>query len=267
MKSSQFLNTFAFIFALFLLGITGASAATTRNVSLSWDASPEDVAGYRVYYGKTPGVYTDTVDVGPNNAVTLSGLGVAQAYYFVVTVYDAANIESNPSAEASVPAAAAVVVSSGSSGGTHNQNGSVTLKAKVHGLDPFSMRVTFFADDQKIGESTSEDSQVTWTANVAGTHTVRAVAQDSTGTSVQSTDVVLNVVRFAIQNIEPLPDGGVRLTITGAPHNRNRVYYSDNLSDWTLLTTVDDTDATWWLEDPTGSPSGQRYYRVEADTL
>src|SRR5262245_42225909 len=55
-------------------------------VSLAWDANPEpNVAGYRLYYGTSPGNYTSFLDVGTATTATVTNLTDGVTYYFVVT--------------------------------------------------------------------------------------------------------------------------------------------------------------------------------------
>lgn len=81
---------------------TFAPAITT----LSWDAVIDArVAGYRVYYGTTPGVYQQAVGQGINvgnvTSYVLPALPGGFQYYFAVRAYDASGIESAYSNEAS----------------------------------------------------------------------------------------------------------------------------------------------------------------------
>jgi hypothetical protein len=52
------------------------------------------LAGYKVYYGTQPGVYT-SVDVGNVNTYAITGLTKGQTYYFAVTDYDTNGTESD----------------------------------------------------------------------------------------------------------------------------------------------------------------------------
>jgi len=70
------------------------------SVILAWDPSPStNVAGYRVYYGPAAGNYTDRLDVGNVTTATVPNLQAGVTYYFVVTAYNAAGVESLPSNE------------------------------------------------------------------------------------------------------------------------------------------------------------------------
>src|SRR5438876_8767996 len=80
-----------------LISITRVVAG---NVTLAWDADP-NVVGYRLYSGTTSGVYTQTTEVGNALAVSVSNLANGNTYFFVVTAYNAAAVESAPSNQVS----------------------------------------------------------------------------------------------------------------------------------------------------------------------
>jgi cytochrome c oxidase assembly protein Cox11 len=86
-----------------LMGFMPISAAIAASITLAWDPNPpeDEVAGYVVYYGKTPGRYTGTVDVGNLTTCTLAGLTPGVPYYIALTAYDASDTESDLSAEVS----------------------------------------------------------------------------------------------------------------------------------------------------------------------
>jgi hypothetical protein len=79
--------------------------ASGQDVNLSWVAPAEredntpismsEIAGYRIYYGKTQGQYTSSIEVNDGSAggYTITGLS-SGTYYFVVTTYDVDGRES-----------------------------------------------------------------------------------------------------------------------------------------------------------------------------
>src|SRR5690348_15385511 len=82
---------------LFVFGLL-AQAQTAPGVTLSWDPSGSNVAGYRLYYGSPSGNYSQIVDVGNVTSFTLN-LRHGRTYYFVVSAYDDTGAESGPSNE------------------------------------------------------------------------------------------------------------------------------------------------------------------------
>jgi hypothetical protein len=80
--------------------VTGAFAET-RSVTLTWDANAEpDIAGYKVYWGTASGVYDHFNDVSQTTA-SVPDLAVGLRYYFAVTAYNEAGLESGYSEEIS----------------------------------------------------------------------------------------------------------------------------------------------------------------------
>jgi len=85
----------------------GGGEVADGMMNLEWDApitnedgTPlTDLAGYKLYYGTAAGVYARSVDVGNVAAYNLTGLTKGQAYYLVVTAYNAARTESVQSNE------------------------------------------------------------------------------------------------------------------------------------------------------------------------
>lgn len=90
---------------------TGACSA-----EVSWgqpltmtDSTPiasADISGYKIYYGTSSGVYTGAPvnvegEAANTYAHTLIGLSCSQKYYFTITAYDTAGVESDYSTEVS----------------------------------------------------------------------------------------------------------------------------------------------------------------------
>lgn len=84
------------------------SGDSSGTATLAWSAPTTNadgtplttLAGYKVYYGTTPGAYTSLV-VGDVNSYQINGLTKGQTYYFTVTAYDTYGIESDYAPEAS----------------------------------------------------------------------------------------------------------------------------------------------------------------------
>jgi hypothetical protein len=82
------------ILALLFPSLGGAAVVT-----LAWDPSGADVAGYRVYYGSASRAYFTSIDVGDNTSCSVSNLVVGSTYFFAVTAYNALGVESDYSGE------------------------------------------------------------------------------------------------------------------------------------------------------------------------
>ena len=75
-------------------------AAHAGQVTVAWDPNPEpEVAGYKIYYGTSPGSYTSSLDAGNATSIVISGLRDGATYFFSAVAYDASNNESGFSNE------------------------------------------------------------------------------------------------------------------------------------------------------------------------
>ncbi|HEY5743595.1 MAG TPA: fibronectin type III domain-containing protein, partial [Terrimicrobiaceae bacterium] len=82
------------VFLLLLIGSLSIAGAL-ESITLAWDRSPSaDVEGYKVYYGTTSGSLTQTLDVGNVTSAIVSNLNEATTYYFAVSAYNSADLES-----------------------------------------------------------------------------------------------------------------------------------------------------------------------------
>jgi Fibronectin type III domain len=82
----------------------GPAPATAGTATLSWTAPAGSVAGYRVYYGTASRSYSQALGSGTvvtGTTFTISSLPAGYTYYFAVTAFDDAGVESAYSNEAS----------------------------------------------------------------------------------------------------------------------------------------------------------------------
>lgn len=92
---------------LLLAALSWATGAAAQSVSLGWNASSSSgVTGYNVHYGLASGTYTQVSNAGNNLTATISSLTAGQTYFFAVTAYNGAGLESAPSNEVSYTASA-----------------------------------------------------------------------------------------------------------------------------------------------------------------
>ena len=99
MKTKLLLILSLFTIAFAATGAPG-DLPTTVDVTLAWNPNPEaDIAGYRLYFSKSSGVYPDPpVDTGNVTTFTQT-LPYGFTYFTVVTAYNHFGLESLPSNE------------------------------------------------------------------------------------------------------------------------------------------------------------------------
>ena len=115
---------------LVVMGPLSLHTAEAAEQSLTWtapttynDGTPvTDLAGYKLYTGIASGSYQQSVDTGNRTSYTLSALSDGATYYFAVTAYDTAGVESAYSNEwtRTFPAVQAthLITATSGSGGT-----------------------------------------------------------------------------------------------------------------------------------------------------
>lgn len=75
-------------------------AAPSVSVTVAWDASPDEVDGYRVYLRQSGSTYSGFQNVGTNRVFRIVGLQRKTTYRCIVTAYRG-SLESLPSNELS----------------------------------------------------------------------------------------------------------------------------------------------------------------------
>jgi PKD repeat protein len=79
--------------------LTVAGTGGTGQATLTWKDlvnNPEEVGGYRVYYGRSSGAYTRSFEAGKQMLYTVRNLEVGQTYYFAVQAYDNSSGRESP---------------------------------------------------------------------------------------------------------------------------------------------------------------------------
>jgi len=75
----------------------------TIEITLAWDPNSEpDLAGYKLYIGKSPGNYIQTRDLGLTTQYTI-GMNDTPPFFFALTAYNQKGFESGFSGEVQYP--------------------------------------------------------------------------------------------------------------------------------------------------------------------
>lgn len=196
---------FAIMFAC-LFSMVGQTACFATTVVLQWDPDTDtDLSGYKVYYqtdsstqpfqgtGATQGA--TPVDIHNQTTATISGLDPAHAYYFAVTAYDTAGVESSYSNIVSVPELVPPTVSLTSPAGNASVSGTVSVTAGASDNVGVT-KVEFYVNGTLQATDVSTPYLYSWnTASLAsGNYSLMAKAYDAAGNVGQSGTVSVNVV-------------------------------------------------------------------------
>ena len=83
---------FNLLILLLVSSLILSQSVLAAQIRITWDPNTEpDLAGYKVYYGISSGIYEIPFYVGNVTTYTLTGLASGQTYFIAVTAYDATN--------------------------------------------------------------------------------------------------------------------------------------------------------------------------------
>jgi PKD repeat protein len=180
-----------------------------KTVTLSWDASPSAVSGYKVYYDAGSSVApldgigaaegSSPIDVGNVLTYTVTGLPDAEEHYFAVTAYDASNNESTYSNTVTSPA----VISENnppvlSAIGNKSILEDATLSFTVSATDADADALTYSASGLPTGAGFNPATRAfTWTPALdqSGIYSVTFTVSDGSASDTETIQItVTNVV-------------------------------------------------------------------------
>ena len=155
--------------AAVLLPLAWATLSYSAQVTLAWNANKEpDLAGYRIYYGTSSGVYPFEVDLGKNTGCSISSLQEGTTYFFAATAYDTDGNESEFSVELSHTIRSktnptTVVVDNGDIGTSHTGTWKVSSGKNPYGNNSlYSNKGTYSFE---IDAGNVYDVSIWWTSN------------------------------------------------------------------------------------------------------
>jgi len=213
------------LYVVFLSGLFAAGIVSAAQVDLVWDPAIDNVgvSGYSVLRSTVSGGPYIKIGTTSNTQYSDTQVTNGNTYYYVVQAYDAAgNVSKNSNQViAQVPAA-----SSDTAPPTvsilfpiNDARASGTISIRVKAFDNVDVvKVEVFVDNQLVGTAV-RDSQdptlwtLTWdTTKVAdGTHTLVAIATDSSGNQKSSPPITIVVANGRI--ITPISIGDIVMTL------------------------------------------------------
>lgn len=253
-----------------------STANAAQTVTLAWDpSSGTDVAGYQVRYGTSSGSYSQTLDAGTATVATIANLTAGTTYFFVATAYSTSGLESAPSNEVSFAAVAnqapVVALADPRNGAILTSPASITFAATASDPDGSISRVEFYSGQTKLGQATASPYTFVWNGVAPGSYSLSARAFDNEGASAQSAMATVTVQAAGvsgpvISGMQQVPGGGIQFQLTGAASGTSNVYWSSDLTTWTLLTSAVSFGGTLSVTDPGAASMEQRFYRVTDST-
>lgn len=213
------------LLVLLLVGIS--CSAWGKTVTLSWDASPSTVSGYKIHYdtdssttslngtGATEGA--SPIDVGNVLTYTVNGLADTVDHYFAVTAYDGSGNESIYSNTVhSAPVSSTNVAPVLAAIGNKSILEGATLNFTVTATDTDTL--TYSASGLPNGASFNSSTGIfSWTpaTNQAGQYGVTFSVSD--GTASDSETIQISVADVAVNQAPVLASIGTKTVGEGAP--------------------------------------------------
>ena len=157
-----------FLTAVLVLLTFNVPCAHSAQVTFAWDPSPSNVAGYKLYYGTSDGVYPNSVDAHTNTTYPLDL--TAPTHYVVAKAYDNSGNESAPSNQV----VAHSMTASAGAGGSITPSGTNYVgqgTSKTYSITPLSGYQ--IAGVQVDGESVGAVSSYTF-SDIAAPHSISA---------------------------------------------------------------------------------------------
>ena len=185
--------------AVLVLAVQVVCIQALQGVTLAWDRSPDPTAvGYKMYYGVARGSYTSTRDVGNGTSTSITGLSQGTTYYFAVTAYNTAGLESGFSNEVgySVPTSSSpptVTMTVPGNGTSSTAPATINLAASVTANGHSISKVQFYNGGTLLSEDTSAPYSFTWSNVGAGSYGLTARAVYAAGSTVSSSTVSISV--------------------------------------------------------------------------
>jgi hypothetical protein len=163
--------------AALLLTLAASRVAAADTITVMWDPSSDpNVAGYIVYVGTQPGVYTQSFNVGPATSYSFTSAVPGQQYCFAVSAFAAGPLEGPKSADVcGYSDQYPTLANPGTQSSTVGQADSLQLV----GSDPDGLAVTYSATGLPPGLNLGTGTGfISGTPTTAGNYSVTATVSD-----------------------------------------------------------------------------------------
>ena len=202
--------------------------AAADAITLTWNPSTDEIAGYKLYVGTQPGTYSQNFDVATATMYTFTKAVAGQRYCFAVAAYRSSSIEGPKSNEVcGFSNAPPLLTNPGNRSSTAGQPTSLQLT----GSDPEGQALTYGATGLPPGLSLmASTGYISGSGITAGNYSVRVTAFDGVLTSSQSFTWVMGSttsppsVTVSVQAIDRSIRDQVRLAWTTASWTEVWVY-------------------------------------------
>ena len=213
------------LIALLIL-LVSATSCLASTITLQWDPeTAEDLAGYKVYYADSAEVpFAGTgaaqgaspVDVAQINSATITGLDPNRSYYFAVTAYNTAGVESPYSNIVHVPELVPPTVAITSPATDSQVTGTVSINASASDNVAVAS-VRFYVNGVLAVTNTEAPYLFSWenSALQAGSYSIMAEAVDAAGNVGKSSVVTLSLVKDAEAPVVSMLTPGNGATVSG----------------------------------------------------
>ncbi len=266
------------ILLLLVISVCFSASAWAKTVTLSWDASPSSVAGYKVYYDTDSTAPLNgtgaeeggaPIDVGNVLTYTIHGLPDSEEHYFAVSAYDASGNESTYSnivhspvvtAENNPPVLGAI--------GNKSVLEEAILSFNVSATDADGDSLTYSASPLPAGAGfNTETGAFLWTPalNQGGNYSVTFTVSDGNATDTETISiVVVDVNQPPVLNsigTKTVAEGAhLSFTILGNDPDNDALSYS--VTDLPIGATFNPTQRSFDWTPEYQTSENTRVYRV-----
>ena len=203
------------------------STSFASTITLNWGPSTgSDVAGYKVYYKADPAAPFDGTGavqgaspfgVTGQTSATVTGLDPTHPYYFAITAYNSAGLESPYSNLVTIPELTPPVASISYPANNATVSGAVSVTASASDNVGVT-KVEFYLNGVLQSTDTTAPYLFSWNtaALAAGSYTLSAKAYDAAGNVGASQNVSVTVVKDTTAPSVALTSPGNNATVSGA---------------------------------------------------